>query len=179
MELYAYTGDVKKLKTIGYQFQKLFALNHKSYHKDDIFMFVACKMVVEYGTLRKNHQVAFIDFILANADKPKEFWVSDKVYPKITFDDMPNYHLSHFGNVHGDREMFELKHAHIVEFGRIMDLEKAGDLDKERAEEMMDLTIEKMEGSRDPFSFGWDRIQAILELNKLHPLEKILDSGFI
>ena len=46
MESYAYTGDVKKLKSIGYTFQKLYAMNYKSYHKGEIFMFVTTKMAI-------------------------------------------------------------------------------------------------------------------------------------
>ena len=114
MKQYAYTGDVKLLKDIGYTFQKLFARNYKSYHKEDIFMFVISKMILEIENLKRIHQVRVIDFILANRDKPKSFWVSDRVYPKMTLTDMANYHLTQYGNIVGNKTIIELTHECVV-----------------------------------------------------------------
>lgn len=172
MESYAYTGDVKKLKSIGYMFQKLYAMNYKSYHKDEIFMFVTTKMAIEYGTLAHSLQAKFIEFILTHKDKPKEFWVSDKPCGKLVFNDMANYCLTMHGNVVTDEERAKLHHTSGIEFTRIYDGVASGEIPQDQ-EDILYEEWGKMEGAQDPFLFGWDRIQAILELNALHPLEKV------
>lgn len=172
MEQYAYTGDVKLLKGIGYTFQKLYARNYKSYHKDDNFMFVASKMVLEIGNVKAKHQVAYIGFILANKDKPKEFWVSDRVYPTMTFTDMANYHLTQYGNIVDDQTMSDLTHASVVIRVQAMKHFDEGSITEGEYKAEFDRAAD-LEGGRDQHLLGLDRVELILELNSLHPLEKI------
>ena len=173
MKSYAYTGDVKKLKSIGYTFQKLYAMNYKSYHKDEIFMFVTTKMAIEYGTLRHSLQSKFIEFILNNKDKPKEFWVSDKQCGTFVFKDTANFYLTMHGNVVTDKQRAKLHHISGIEFTRIYDGLASGEIPQDQKDILREEWL-KMEGALDPFLFGWDRVQAILELNNLHPLEVVL-----
>jgi len=74
MEFFRYTGDVKKLKSLGYTFQKLYARNYISYHKDEIFMFKTNKMILEIGNLDPQYQSLAIQFILDHKDEPETFW---------------------------------------------------------------------------------------------------------
>jgi len=172
MESYAYTGDVKKLKSIGYTFQKLYAMNYKSYHKGEIFMFVTTKMAIEYGTLVKSLQAKFIEFILVNKDKPKKFWVEDKQCGSFVFNDTANFYLTMHGNVVTDEKRAKLRHISSTESFRIYDCLRLNEISQDQSDVLYE-EWRKMEGAPDPFNFGWDRVQAILELNNLHPLEVV------
>lgn len=78
MKYYCYVGDIKKLIPAGFTFQKLYASNYKAYHKDNIFMFVVSKMILEISNVRSEHQTALIGFILKHKDKPESFWHSKR-----------------------------------------------------------------------------------------------------
>lgn len=83
MKQYCYTGDIKKLIPNGWKFQMLYASNYKSYHKNDIFMFVITKMALEISNLNFENQVMLIDFIINNFDKPRDFWITQGVLREV------------------------------------------------------------------------------------------------
>ena len=79
-------GDVKKLIPAGWKFQKLYANNYKSYHKDNIFMFVVSSMAIEITNVRSEHWTTLVGFILDHKDEPESFWQS---YSSSFFKDTP------------------------------------------------------------------------------------------
>lgn len=169
IEQYAYTGDVKKLKTIGFTFQKLYAANYKTYMNNYMIMYVISKMVLEIDRVNPKHQAAYVAFILENKDKPKEFWVSDHVFGQNnehTFKDMANFHFTHFGNVVTNKELTKLRHV-------AWDCIKYGDDVPEEEKEANHARMMECEGGRDPYRFDLTIVNEIIALDNLHPLEII------
>jgi hypothetical protein len=83
MNLYCYTGDVKKLIPNGWIFQKLFARNYKTYRKDGIIMYVISKMCLEPDNIKQEYQPKLIEFILENIDEPDSFWQEKYVFGHV------------------------------------------------------------------------------------------------
>lgn len=169
LKQYAYTGDVKKLKTIGFTFQKLYAYNYKTYMNDHMIMYVVSKMAVELNRVHPEHQATFIAFILENKDKPKEFWVHDHVFGKdneYTFTDMANFHFTHFGNVVTNNELKKLQHAAWDEI-------KYGDDIPQEEKDAAHARMMEREGGRDAYRFDLEVVNEIIALDNLHPLEII------
>jgi hypothetical protein len=84
MQYYCYIGDRKKLKPNGWEFQKLYARNYHTYHKDGIIMYVVSKMCLELDNIKVKYQRKVIEFILKNIDKPDSFWQEKSFFFKDT-----------------------------------------------------------------------------------------------
>jgi len=86
MKYYCYTGDIKKLKPHGWTFQKLYARNYKTYHKDGIIMYVASKMCIEFDNIMTQCQPKVIEFILEHLNEPDTFWLEPSIFfPETRF----------------------------------------------------------------------------------------------
>ena len=168
MKRYAYTGDVKLLKTIGFTFHKLYAANYKTYMRDDVAMFVTTNMVLEVSAIRPEHHNAVIEFIIANKHQPREFWVFDRPCGKFTFTDMSQFHLTQFGNVVNDKEMKDLYSASLVHV--CTDAHRDGTITDAERDRGIQLKSE-CEGGQDPFHLTLKFVNLVIELDNLHPLE--------
>lgn len=167
--MYAYTGDVKKLKPNGWTFQKLYARNYKTYHNGNIIMYVVSKMVLEIDNVSRFHQEALIDFILEHGDKPKSFWYEEKRWLKGATRLVPKYVLSNVGVVRDRDTHQDLWVSANKEF---WNLDLTDDKDKERVEEVLERKY-KTEGGLDPFVIGWNTVKRIVKLNEMGPLKKV------
>ena len=167
MQVYAYTGDVKFLKDIGYKFQKLYAKNHKTYIKDKLFLFVIEGMIIEYSRLDLDIQKVVIDFILKNKDKNEEFWMSQGRFGKYG-----NYCVSRFGNLMTLSEYTKKRMTYYKDMKIFMENEKSEEYSKDELDKMFEV-IDAKEFSRDPYYIDMKFIKLILELNKMHPLALI------
>lgn len=74
MLVYKFVGKRKKLIPNGWKFHKLYARNYQCYNKNDIWLFVINKMIVEINNIPMNDQHKVISFILDNSDKGNDFW---------------------------------------------------------------------------------------------------------
>ena len=123
MEMYRYTGDIKKLIPSGWKFQKLYANDYKTYTKDDIIMFVVSKMVLEISNIknRTGEQKALIDFILLNKDQPDSFWESPYTSPAMIklfgHGTRPNF-VVHTGKVRTYEEVMRMKAEFFKEYDK-------------------------------------------------------------
>jgi hypothetical protein len=170
-EVYAYSGDVKNLKKIGYQFQKLYASNYKTYHKDDIFMFVVNKMILEIDNTSIAQQVAAIDLILNNLDKEDSFWERDGVC-KFTKKPKKNpvFLFTRVGNHYDWDNYFTIARENTKELKlTILQKEDSGD---DYSEDVV--ALKANEFYLEPFKLTLDFVNRIKELNQfgLHKIEK-------
>ena len=152
---YAYTGDVKLLKTIGCKFQKLFAANYKTYQRDDIFMFVVSGMVLEFHRVQPANQAGLVKFVLDNLDQPETFWYDSGGVSK--------WAVTNHGNVYDLHTCFSLE----IEIKKEL-YDKIGDEYKDCYEEMRE-----REGGTECTLIDITMVKFIRDLNSLKPLELI------
>lgn len=174
MEMFAYSGDVKLLKSFGYKFQKLFASNHKNYSRDSISMYVVCKMAIEIRNLDDEHQKKFVEFVLNNLDKEDSFWWEDRDLGKIMYYNAPKWYVTRYGNIVNKDDYMKLKIEFMDVYRDIMQKEKDPNsgLSKEEIEELYK-KADKMEGARDGSMFHKETVEQIMELNSIEPLKLI------
>lgn len=175
MQFYAYVGDVKKLKTIGYEFQKLYASNYKSYSKNKIIMFVISKMVIEISNQDSEARFKIIDFILKNKKQPKSFWAEDRIIdttPPIPYPDAPTMVMTGFGNIMPKKEYDISRIAYMKEVKKILVLEEEKSLSDEEIK-TLHKDLNKTEFASEAYLFKLDFVNDIIDLDNLHPLEII------
>lgn len=160
IQQYAYTGDVKLLKTIGCKFQKLFADNYKAYHRDGSFMFVTTDMVLELDRIEAEHQATAVKFVLDNLDQPEEFWIDER--------GCTQWAITNHGNVHDFSTCCRLSFDAKKPLYDLIE-QKASD---EELQECAD-SIREKEGGRDAINFTMHVVNFIRDLNSLKPLEII------
>jgi len=172
--MYSYTGDVKKLKSLGYEFKKLFASNHKSYSLNNIAMFVISKMGIEISNLDDEYQETFVKFIIDNKDQDSSFWFEDRMVGELRYDNAPKWYFTGKGNIVSKDDFFSLKR-------KFMNVIK--DINKKTEDENCELSsnevetlfeeAEKMEGASEGYRFKIDLVSQIIALDNLNPLELI------
>jgi len=170
---YCFTGKVGELKNIGYKFEKLYAANHKSYIKENIFMFVVSKMSIEIKNFEFDFQVELISFILKNKNKNKSFWVENRVIntnPPMPYQDAPIWVMTRYGNIINHKEYTKGRADYMQKFKKILDL--GNSLTEKEMSEKLD-KLDETEFAREGFMIKYTLVKQILELNELHPLEKI------
>jgi len=170
MKFYKYTGDIKKLKDIGYNFEKIYARSYKSYTKGKIWMFVSNDMIIEITNLDVEFHKSFIGFILDNKDKAKDFWVEDIEHSKMSFKDIPKWIITKNGNTMSKNEWRDKNRIFMKKCVLPLINDKEGIYSEDYKDSMFD-SFEDEEYMGDPYTFRMDILSQILELNKLHPLE--------
>lgn len=148
MKQYHFTGDIKELIPAGYKFQKLFAMDYKSYCKNKIIMFVVSKMVLEIDNIKSADQATVIKFILDNKEQPSEFWQYKSTHKVFTKSLFPCWVIQD-GLIVSHREARDKKVAFFKRF----------DLDEN--------TPYQEDGER----ITLELVNDILELNEIKPLE--------
>jgi hypothetical protein len=145
MEYYCYIGDIKKLIPAGFTFQKLYASNYKAYHKDNIFMFVVSKMILEISDIKSEYQTTLIKFILDHKDKPESFWHSTRkhsFFKDILFANWVIYD----GKVMAEYDYTENKYKDLY-------------------------NIENLDSINDGFQIQYELVKDILKLNEIGGVE--------
>jgi len=178
MKKYAFTGDIKLLKNIGYKFQKLYARNYKTYSNERIIMYVTSKMAVELDDVRANIRTPFIQFILDNKNKPKDFWLHDVTYGapfNETFTDMSTWVITPLGNIMTMSDYkVRRKPLDVIISSSYDDFR-----DNKISKSEQDIIISEAESKYSEFSlslpieFYDDIIKDVIELDNLSPLELI------
>lgn len=178
MEIYAFGGDVKELKKIGYKFQKAYAKNYKTYCKDDIIMYVVSKMAIEITNLDDELQKTLIGFILENKEKEKSFWVEDRVIDlkvPLPYKDAPLWAMSKFGKIMSMKDWYEGSIAFMKKWSKTIDELKdpeTGEVPEEKKEILREMERDE-EFSGECKRFQLELIENIKALDNLHPLELI------
>ena len=91
---YRYSGDIKKLKGIGYKFHKLYGRNYKCYNKKDVWLFVKGGMFLENNQIsHPDNWTKVIAFILKNLDMPDQFWYYNVKLPLFGDSKMSEFRL--------------------------------------------------------------------------------------
>lgn len=175
MKYYAYTGDIKELKKLGYEFQKLYARNYKTYSKDNITMYVTSKMILEISYVEAKLRTKYIDFILANKDKPKEFWVRDEdltMNPAkpVFFKDAPIWFITNHGSVMRSDDFYDKQVPITQQKHQLISNVRSGVISKEQYDIKND-KLKEDEFYWDPVTFSLKNVNQIIELDSLHPLE--------
>lgn len=175
MKRYVFTGDIKKLKDIGYKFQKLYAKNYKTYSKEKIIMYVVDKMAIEINNMDE-HTNVLIKYILDNKNKSKSFWVEDTILntnPPMPYNDRPLQVITAFGNIISSSEYLKNHKIYMKDLGKICNKRDAkffGKISEEEAERQF-IELDKGEFSRESFRIKINLVNQIIELDNLHPLE--------
>ncbi len=178
MSKFAFTGDVKDLKKIGYKFEKTHSSNHKSYCKDRIIMYVVNKMVLDLDDVKFAFRNDFIQFVIDNKDKPKDFWLEDIHYDapfNETLEDMAVWVMSDKGNVMYKDEYYH-KREFFEEERRALRVKLTNN---EISEEVFNNSLKQLKIKYSEFypsiptSFEKEIIEQIIELDNLHPLELV------
>ncbi len=172
---YAFTGDVKDLKTIGYTFQKLYARNYKTYSKDRLIMYVTSKMILELNDVKSKNRTKFIEFILKNKTQPKEFWVQDEditINPKFPciYHDAPIWYQTQHGNIMKSEAFYDNQHLLNLKKTKLREGCQDGSINEEEKKKTLDEFREE-EFYFDPSYFSIEIINQIIELDNLKPLE--------
>jgi len=166
MKIYCYSGDLKKLKSLGYEFKKLYAKNHKCYTKDRLYMFVIDNMIIEYSSLLDEQQFFAINFILKNKNKKDDFWHNPK-------ERLSTFCLTKNGSILTYEDFFDKRikefYPKLEELAYKRNSGKYSSVElKKMSEELYSLDI-----SRDAFALSLDFVSLVKELDNLHPLKII------
>jgi len=145
MNYYCYVGDIKKLIPAGFTFQKLYANNYKAYHKNNIFMFVVSKMILEIAGIKPEYQTILIKFILDHKDKPESFWHSTREHSFFKDTLFANW-VIYNGEVMAEYDYTNHKYADLY-------------------------NIENIDSINDGFQIQYELVKDILELNKIGSIE--------